>query len=398
MSYRSCVAPRPADFSRVVAVPRNDWTLALVLFLAAEVELAFLGGLDHRATAVAVAPFITLPVRWRRRAPMLAAAAAMTAFAVQTAAGVSDNGQVVPMVVLLLASFSLGRHGTAKTAVGGTVLLVGLGAVAVTVSPDDTPSDYVFVALLVAGAVAAGAAFRLRTDEAASHAHRAALAEATSQERAREAIEMERRRIARELHDVVAHAISLMVLQAGAAEAVLEREPDRARASLCTIQDHGRAALVDMHHLLGVLRRSPDAADIDPSPSLRDLPALVEQFRAAGLPVELDLDAALDDARIPPSVEVSVHRVVREALTNVLRHAGPATAHVGVGVRAGALELEVCDDGRPVAEPGFGSGYGLVGIRERVALFGGELEAGPGPDGGFVVRARLPLDAMTVAP
>lgn len=382
----------------MVALLRNEWTLAVALLLAAEVELAFLGGLDHRATAVVVAPFITLPLRWRRRAPIVAAATMITAFAVQTATGVDDNGQVVPLVVILLTSFYLGRHTTMRGAVGGAAFVAALGSVAVAVSADDSPSDYVFVVLVVAGAVAAGAAFRLRTDEVASHARRAALAEAISQERAREAIEAERRRIARELHDVVAHAISLMVLQAGAAEAVLERQPDQARASLCTIQDQGRAALVDMRHLLGILRRSPDGDDIDPSPSVRDLPALVEQFRAAGLPVELDLDAALDDAPIPSSVEVSVHRVVREALTNVLRHAGPATAHVGVGVRAGAIELEVRDDGQLVAAPGFGSGYGLVGMRERVALFGGELHAGPGPDGGFVVRARLPLDAMTVAP
>src|SRR5690606_13536884 len=145
LTYRSSVALPPADTSRVIAAVRNEWTLAVVLLLAAEVELAFLGGLDHRATAVAVAPLITLPVRWRRRAPMVAAAASIAAFAGQTAAGVSDNGQVVPLVVILLMSFCLGRYGTTKAAIGGAVLVALLGAAAVAVSADDAPSDYVFV-------------------------------------------------------------------------------------------------------------------------------------------------------------------------------------------------------------------------------------------------------------
>jgi signal transduction histidine kinase len=385
---------------------RSEWALALALLVVAEVELAFLDGLEHRPVAVVAAPFITLPVRWRRRAPFAAATVAVLAFAVQTAAGVSDNGQTVPTLVLVLTSFGLGRHGSRASAVAGTVTIAGIGAVAVALTPDDAPSDYVFVLLLVVGAVAAGVALRLRTHEAASQAHRAVLAEEASREGVRDAIETERRRIARELHDVVAHAISMMVLQAGAAEAVLADDPARARDPLRTIQDQGRAALVDMHHLLGVLRRPPDAPGLDPSPTLADLPALADQFRAAGLPVVLELD--VDAARIPPSVEVSIHRVVREALTNVLRHAGRATAYVRLATGAGAVELEVRDDGRDDGRDGGrraadgragvdGPGFGLVGMRERVALFGGEMSAGPHPDGGFVIRARLPLDAAAVS-
>jgi signal transduction histidine kinase len=376
---------------------QNTWTLAVVLLVAAEVELAMLDELDHRRVAVVMAPLITLPLAWRVRAPLVATVVSTAALAVQTILGVSDNGQLVPLVALLLMTASLGRYGSTRELVAGWASAGVLGAVAVAATPDDGPSDYAFVMLLITGSVCAGVLLRQRSDEAASHARRAELAEQTSEDRAREAAETERRRIARELHDVVAHAISLMVLQAGAAETMLDTEPDAARQGLRTIQDQGRAALVDMHHLLGVLRRPDGETGLAPQPSLRDLPALAAQFEAAGLPVEIDVEVR--HGALAPSVEVSVYRVVREALTNVLRHAGPATARVEVTAGNGSVEVVVRDDGRAQPpDPARVPGYGLVGIRERVALFGGELHAGPHAEGGFEVRARFPAGAAALVP
>jgi signal transduction histidine kinase len=396
-SYDSHMGWREQTRSSVAAGLQNPWTLAVALFIAAEVELVFLDALEHRGVAVVMAPLITLPIGWRRRAPLVATLVSMAAFASQSVLGVSDNGQFVPLVALILVTASLGRYGSTVEVVAGWAISVVLGAVAVAATPDDGPSDYAFAVLLVTGSVCAGALLRQRSDEAASHARRAELAEETSEERAREAAETERRRIARELHDVVAHAISLMVLQAGAAETLLDSEPDAARQGLRTIQDQGRAALVDMHHLLGVLRRPDGDTGLAPQPSLRDLPSLAAQFEAAGLPVEIDVDVV--HGRLAPSVEVSVYRVIREALTNVLRHAGPATAHVHVTMQGRCVDVVVRDDGRPEpSDPSRAAGYGLVGMRERLALFGGELHAGPHADGGFEVRARFPADAGALVP
>jgi len=396
-SYDSHMGWREQTRSSVAAGLQNPWTLAVALFIAAEVELVFLDALEHRGVAVVMAPLITLPIGWRKRAPLVATLVSMAAFAAQSMLGVSDNGQFVPLVALILVTASLGRYGSTVEVVAGWAISVVLGAVAVAATPDDGPSDYAFAVLLVTGSVCAGALLRQRSDEAASHARRAELAEETSEERAREAAETERRRIARELHDVVAHAISLMVLQAGAAETLLESEPDAARQGLRTIQDQGRAALVDMHHLLGVLRRPDGDTGLAPQPSLRDLPSLAAQFEAAGLPVEIDVDVV--HGRLAPSVEVSIYRVIREALTNVLRHAGPATAHVHVTMHGRCVDVVVRDDGRPEpSDPSRAAGYGLVGMRERLALFGGELHAGPHADGGFEVRARFPADAGALVP
>jgi signal transduction histidine kinase len=214
--------------------------------------------------------------------------------------------------------------------------------------------------------------------------------EATADQRAHEAVEDERRRIARELHDLVAHAITVMVLQAAAAEAVVASDPARARDPLATIQATGRGALADMKRLLGVLRETAgdDDRGLAPQPTLHDLGALVDTLRAAGLPIALTTEGDL--GRCPASVATSAFQIVREALTNTLRHAGPATASVAIRCDATGLDLDVTDTGR--GPDGRGAGYGLVGMRERVAAFGGQLRAGPGPTGGFAVHARFPLD------
>ena len=203
----------------------------------------------------------------------------------------------------------------------------------------------------------------------------------------------ERARIARELHDVVAHSVSATVIQAEAAEEVLSDAPDRARQSLARIQDTGREALGEMRRLLGIMRDGPGSGELAPQPRVADLERLVKESRREHLSVTLSVEG--ERRELPAGVELSAYRIVQEALTNVRKHAGrPAEASVLVRYGEAALELEIADDGQG-PRAGDGQGHGLIGMRERVAFFGGEFSAAPGKEGGFVVRASFPLPAHT---
>jgi signal transduction histidine kinase len=221
---------------------------------------------------------------------------------------------------------------------------------------------------------------------------RAERAEHAAELEAQRAVEAERARIARELHDVVAHSMSVMIVQTGAARRVLATDPTSAGEALERVEATGREAMTEMRRLLGVLRQeeTPGGERL-PQPTLRGLPRLIELFGEANLPVTLVVDG--EERELPPGIELSAFRIVQEALTNVLKHAGPATAEVRVQYGPSAVDLEIVDDGRGAAsQPDLDGGHGLLGMRERVELFGGQLHAGPRPGGGFVVRAHLPLD------
>jgi signal transduction histidine kinase len=198
----------------------------------------------------------------------------------------------------------------------------------------------------------------------------------------------ERLRIAQELHDIVGHSMSVIAVQAGVGAHVLDAHPEQARVALETISATSRGTLTEMRRLLGVLRDDDGDRSNAPAPGLGDVPGLVADVRAAGVPVALRVDG--DGAAVPPGVELAAYRVVQEALTNVIKHAG-ATTRVDVTVHhlPSSLGVEVVDDG---AGPSGGAGHGLLGMRERVELWGGELSVGPGPDGGFRVAALLPYD------
>jgi signal transduction histidine kinase len=198
----------------------------------------------------------------------------------------------------------------------------------------------------------------------------------------------ERGRIARELHDVVAHSVSVMVVQAQAGPRLLG-EPEQARGAFRSIEASGREALVELRRLLGILRTGDEHLAIGPQPGLGSLQSLVEQMREAGLPVELRVEG--EPLQLPPGVDLSAYRIVQEALTNTLKHAGQAEAEVVVRYGASELELEVVDNGSGGAASVNGPGHGLIGMRERVALYGGELVTGTRNSGGYAVRARLPL-------
>ena len=205
---------------------------------------------------------------------------------------------------------------------------------------------------------------------------------------AERAVAEERQRIARELHDVVAHSVSVMTVQAGAVRRLLLPEQEKERLALEAVEATGREALTEMRRLVGLLRKEGAMPEFAPQPSMRAVDVLVGTVREAGLPVELAVEG--EPTELPPGVDLSAYRVIQEALTNALKYAGPANAWVTVRWKEGELELEIANDGR--SEPGGdGAGHGLDGLRERVALVGGSIESGPRDGGGFVVKAHLPL-------
>ena len=206
---------------------------------------------------------------------------------------------------------------------------------------------------------------------------------------AREAVTSERTRIARELHDVVAHSMSVMIVQAGAARTVVDRDPAAAREAIAHVEETGRSGLAEMRRLIGVLTDADEAASTAPMPGLAELDPLLDTVRAAGLPVEVVRTGT--PRELPAGADLAAYRVIQESLTNALKHAGPANARVSMDFAADRLTIEVADDGRgPASEPGIG--HGLIGMRERVGVFGGTLTTGERPGGGFVVRAEIPVE------
>jgi signal transduction histidine kinase len=217
---------------------------------------------------------------------------------------------------------------------------------------------------------------------------RARIAERERDVAAREAVVEERARIARELHDVIAHHVSMIVLQAGAERRVLGDANASTREVLETVEQSGRSALTETRRLLGMLRGDGNEP-LTPQPGLDDVPMLVGQLRDAGLPVELSIEG--ERRELPVGIELSAYRIVQEALTNALKHAGDARATVQVRYGPDSLELEIADDGPGGSQRASGGGHGLVGMRERVALYGGRFDASRGPGGGFAVRVVLPI-------
>jgi len=207
---------------------------------------------------------------------------------------------------------------------------------------------------------------------------------------ARAAVAEERARIARELHDIVGHSVSVMTVQASAVRRLLREDQEREREALQTVEDTGRAALAEMRRLVGVLRRPEESPALVPQPSLEYVDKLVEQTREAGLETKLTLEG--EPTALPQGIDLTAYRFVQEGLTNAIKHANAKSAEVVVRYDNGTVELVVRDDGTGDGDGG-GSGHGLVGIRERVAVYGGELSAGPRPEGGYELRARLPVAA-----
>lgn len=297
-------------------------------------------------------------------------------------------GQLVPVMVLV---YSLARHGGRRVrwaaALGG-IAFVTLADLFVPLLRD--PSELIFHWAAIALSFVLGNSLRVFEQRASEQAVRALVAETEARERALAAVAEERARIARELHDIVAHSVGLIVVQAGAAEQVVEEDPDFTRRALSTIRTTGSSALVEMRRLVSVLR-DPDAEpDFAPQPGLTALPDLVERTREAGL--DVDLTVSGDRSDLPRGVDLTAYRIVQEALTNVRRHSAASRAEVSLEVGTESVHIEVTDAGPPrvrAAAPG----HGLVGMRERVALYGGRLDT-RGEGDGFTVRATLPLEPL----
>jgi signal transduction histidine kinase len=248
----------------------------------------------------------------------------------------------------------------------------------------------IFTWLPILAMVLVRGAVRGRELRADALAARAELLEREHELRANEAVAEERARIARELHDLVAHNVSVMVVQAGAERHALGPEQGSTRETLASIEQAGRQALVEARRLLGMLRSKDDGEELEPQPSVDHIDVLIEQIERAGLPVTLDVEG--ERTPLPAGVDLCAYRIVQEGLTNALKHAGPAHAEVVLRYAPRALDVEVRDDGRGLPHRnGDGSGHGLIGMRERVGLYGGSLKTGPRAGGGFEIHARLPL-------
>jgi signal transduction histidine kinase len=261
-------------------------------------------------------------------------------------------------------------------------------------NPDNTSlgdtADALAWNLVIVAAWLLGAYLRTRRLYVAELADRAVRAEQDREARVIAAAEEERGRIAREMHDILAHSVTVMVVQAEAAEEMLDRDPTRARLPMQEIQRAGREALVDLRRTLGILR-DPSASTLAPQPGISAVPALVAEIEEAGLPVDVTMEG--ERGSLAPGLDLTAYRIVQEALTNTLKHARAQRAKVTIRFTPTALNLEVCDDGRsPTGVRPDGSGHGLVGMRERAALYGGEVSAGPGEAGGYRVHANLPRD------
>ncbi|MEA2149192.1 MAG: hypothetical protein QOD69_1022 [Solirubrobacteraceae bacterium] len=364
-----------------------DVLLAVALAAALEVHLALRAdGGDALVNAVGGLA-LTLPLAARRRAPV-AVACTFTAVTVAQAilGGSLFDGQPPPPGALaagIVTFWSLGAYVDDRAArIGAGIGIAGLWASILASGQIDVQS-FLFAGLLVVTPWLVGRGSRART-------LRLALLEQEQLQRERVAVGEERARIARELHDVVAHSVGAMVAQAQGAGRVLDRDPERAREALAAIERTGRNALDEMRRSLGVLRRTDADAPLAPQPGMDAIGALVAQARDSGLQVELVTEG--EPAPLPAGIDLSAYRIVQEALTNTLKHAGPVRARVAVRYAAAELELEISDDGAPGRAPAAnGDGQGLLGMRERVALYGGALEAAHRPEGGFVVRASLPL-------
>jgi signal transduction histidine kinase len=272
----------------------------------------------------------------------------------------------------------------------GLALVVGGAAIVVYNSPERAVGALVFIPVLFALGWLVGFALRERAEQTEAAEERARRAEREREAAARVAVAEERGRIARELHDVVAHAVSVMVLQVGAVRHRMPETESEDRDALKNVEDAGRTALTEMRRLLNAMRHDGDELELVPHPGLDDLDALVNDVRAAGLAVRLHRHG--EPVALPPGLDLSAYRILQEGLTNALKHAHATQARVDVRYETADLRLEVSDNGRGGPSSQAGLGHGLVGIRERVKIYGGEMTAGPSSSGGFVLRVQLPLD------
>jgi len=340
-----------------------------------------------KAVAAAFGLALAVPLIWRRRRPLASVVAVVAVYATWIAVA-PPRGSLMPYLVVLVAAYSVAAHGSSRQSWTGLGLTVAAEVLLVARTTNDL-ADYAFILSFLIGAWLAGRGMRVRQQRADELFGRAVKAEVEREEKARAAVAEERGRIARELHDIISHSVSVMVVQAGAAEQVLDSDRDQVRTSLLAIQQTGRDARLELRRLLGVLRTGDDhRPGYGPQPGLAQLADLAAQLRGSGMELAVRVEGTARP--LPPGLDLAAYRIAQEAVTNAVKHSGARHADVVVRWGRDAVTIEVLDDGTAGAA-GTDGGFGLDGMRERAALYGGELEHGRRPDGGFGVRARLPL-------
>jgi signal transduction histidine kinase len=381
--------------NRLLSFGRRHWLDLLIVLgaLGGALEVALRDDPQRapettRWFAAPAVALIVLPLLGRRRFPFAAPAAVWvlgTAIAFVDGRLIASTPSI--FVAGMISAFLLGNLRDAVLARLGLVVVLAGAATIVYQDPEHTSASFVFTPLFFGLGWLAGFALRERASQAEAAEERAAVAEREREAAARVAVAEERSRIARELHDVVAHAVSVMTLQVGAVRHKLPEALAEDKDALRGVERTGRTALTEMRRLLGALHEGD--GELAPQPGLADLDALAAKVGRAGLPVEVRVEG--DPSPLPRAIDLSAYRIVQEGLTNALKHARAGRADVTVRYGTDGLELEVRDDGAGTTRSD-GLGHGLVGIRERVKIYGGEMTAGPAPEGGFVLRARLPLE------
>jgi signal transduction histidine kinase len=390
---RLCARQRAIDWVRV------DQLVAVILCAVSELQVWLGHSIAHRLYASLAVAALACAVAVRRRWPVSGVAVVLVLMTARSGSGLGSNGQnrVAVTVAVMLLFYALGAFAPEPK----SRWVLGFAVVVTSISQLTKPGGGISTAaaLEVFGVLlpwALGRTVRERAVRERGYRELAEQLDAGRDLRARTAAHGERARIARELHDVIAHSVSVMVIQAGGARMVMDSSPERAAASLRSVERAGREALAEMRRLLGVLDGDADPRALAPQPGLADIDELLARTRASGLAADLRVDG--EPAAVPPALDLCAYRIVQEALTNVIKHAAPARAEVRVRWGADALELEISDDGRgPGTVNGASGGHGIAGMRERTGLHGGSIQAGAGPGGGFTVRARLPLVPELVA-
>jgi signal transduction histidine kinase len=400
-----------------VKQPVSDVAIAAALFVIGLTEVWVpwhVGGVGtvgnaSRAVETVMTGLFTAPLVLRRRQAVAACVGVCCALAAQVLFVDPHLSLFAGLLPLMISVYSASTYGAARRRVYGLVAAFAIDGVLIVRIPEERASgELLFGIFIITGVWVVGDLVRsrqLRAEHATSHVLRV---EAERDAWAIEVLAEERARIARELHDVIAHGVSLMGVQAAAARALLDSDLDGARAALRAVEDCSRESVAELQRLLGVLRDVECAPALEPQPGMARLRDLAADMRSAGMVVELQIEG--EERYLPPGVDLTAYRIVQEALTNTLKHAGAAAAEVRVRYRAAELVLEIVDNGQTSSTTarhgqgqghghgqgqGQGHGHGLVGMRERVALYGGSLQVGPTSVGGFAVNARLPVPAVS---
>lgn len=385
---------------RVIDRVRVDELVGLLLFVEIELQVWLDASIPGRLPGALAGLVVSIAVARRRRWPLEGTVAVLVCMGVLTASGarLEHQDQVAVIPGLLLVFYGLGAFASERRSLWG----LGLALVVISINAWTKAHSGVGNVIGTDGFAvllpwALGRMLRRRSAREHEYREIAERLDAGRELHTEQAAHAERTRIARELHDVIAHSVSVMVIQAGGARMVMDSEPERAEASLRSVERAGREALAEMRRLLGVLDAEQDPRALTPQPGLADLDLLLSRTRASGLATDLLVDG--EPLAVSPALDLCAYRIVQEALTNAIKHAGPANAQVRLRWQEDALELEISDDGRgPGAADSGRDGHGIAGMNERAALHGGSIYTGASArGGGFTVRARLPLARELVA-